>query len=473
MTVSVEATDARVVEMDLRMPFEYGDVTVTERPLLFLSVTADVDGTRREGIASETMAPQWFIKGVDYEEALAAMLEVIDAARRHATALAPAGSVFAFWRRLYEEQERWAADSPHPPLLWGFGVSLIERGLIDAFCRARGTTFGAAVRDGSLGIDLGAVYDDLAGRDPAALLPAEPRRSIAVRHTVGHSDPLTDDEIPPDGRLDDGLPHSLTDYARADGVSYFKIKLAGDVDADVARVRDVAAAVEGALDDYAYTFDANEGYPDVEALREFWATIESDPALGAFADRLLCIEQPVPRTEATTEDTARALTAWDGPPVIIDESDDRLRSLERALECGYAGTSHKNCKGVFKGVANACLIEARNRADDGGRVLTAEDLLNVGPVALLQDLAVVATLGIEHAERNGHHYFRGLEMLPASLREGVLDAHGDLYRRHEGGFPTLDVENGSIDVGSVVDAPFGPGCDVDVSGLERLEAWRP
>jgi len=472
MTVSVETTDARVVGMDLRMPFEYGSVTVTERPLLFLSVTVDVDGTRREGIASETMAPQWFVKGANYEDALAAMCEVIDAARRHAAALAPAESTFAFWHRLYREQERWAADSGHPPLLWGFGVSLIERGVIDAVCRARGIRFADAVRDGSLGIDLGAIYDDLDGRAPGELLP-EPRQSIAVRHTVGHADPLTDCQIPAGERLDDGLPQSLAGYVRSDGVSHFKIKLTGDPETDVERVRAVADVIETRLDDYAYTFDANEGYADVAALREFWTAVESDPALGEFAQRLLCIEQPVPRADATSEATARALTSWDGPPVIIDESDDRPRSLERALECGYAGTSHKNCKGVFESVANACLIAARNREDGGDRLLTAEDLLNVGPVALLQDLAVAATLGIGHAERNGHHYFRGLEMLPEGLRAPAAEHHDDLYRRHEGGFPVLDVQDGRIKVGSVVDAPFGVARRPDVTGLDHLEEWHP
>lgn len=41
-------------------------------------------------------------------------------------------------------------------------------------------------------------------------------------------------------------------------------------------------------------------------------------------------------------------------------------------------------------------------------VLSAEDLRTVGLIELLQDLAVTATLGAEHVERNGHHNFRGL-----------------------------------------------------------------
>ena len=67
-------------------------------------------------------------------------------------------------------------------------------------------------------------------------------------------------------------------------------------------------------------------------------------------------------------------------------------------------------------------------------VLTGEDLCNLGPVALLQDLAMMALLGIEHVERNGHHYYRGLSMWPADWQDAVLAAHADIYTRHANGF---------------------------------------
>ena len=76
--------------------------------------------------------------------------------------------------------------------------------------------------------------------------------------------------------------------------------------------------------------------------------------------------------------------------MIIDESDGGLESSREALRLGYVGTSHKNCKGVFKGIANACLIAKRKAEDLGGRFeLSSEDLANVGPVAMLQDMATL------------------------------------------------------------------------------------
>jgi hypothetical protein len=171
-------------------------------------------------------------------------------------------------------------------------------------------------------------------------------------------------------------------------------------------------------------------------------------------------------------ETARVLRDWNEVPVIIDESDDRPGSLGRALDCGYAGTSHKNCKGVFKGIVNRCLIEHRRQVDPEGTYrLSAEDLTTLGPVELTQDLAVAATLGIPHVERNGHHYYRGLDPFPEEVIEETLAAHEDLYRRHEDGSATLAIDEGRLDLDSVVDAPFGRAIDVDSDSFTPLAEW--
>jgi hypothetical protein len=158
--------------------------------------------------------------------------------------------------------------------------------------------------------------------------------------------------------------------------------------------------------------------------------------------------------------------------MIIDESDGELSSATEALDCGYVGTSHKNCKGIFKGVANACLMAHRQQQDPGGRyILSSEDLANMGPVALPQDLAVLATLGIDHTERNGHHYFAGLSMYPQVLQDQMLTHHGTMYRKHDRGFAALDVRDGRLDVSSAIDAPFGYGFDLDTTQFTPLSDW--
>jgi hypothetical protein len=106
-------------------------------------------------------------------------------------------------------------------------------------------------------------------------------------------------------------------------------------------------------------------------------------------------------------------------------------------------------------------------------VLSGEDLANVGPVALQQDLAVAATLGVESVERNGHHYFAGLSAYPASVQQHALNRHRDLYENSSAGWPTLRIVEGELDISSVVDAPFGVGFELDVAQFIHRDQWRP
>lgn len=477
VTVAALGFDLRVLDMRTRMPFRYGIASMTALPHLFVRVEAAVGGRTQVGLASEGLAPKWFTKdpSTTFRADLADMLRVIRHACGVAAAAGGAPTVFDLWQRVHAAQTRWAAGEGYPPLLAGLGTSLVERALIDACCRAAGTTFGHALRDGSLGLRLGDVHAELAGAAPADLLPAQPLRSVVARHTVGLADPLTDAGVPPGERLDDGLPQSLAACIRAYGLTHFKVKVFGDPNQDRDRLRGVAAVLAAeAPPAHAFTLDGNEQFRAAGAFRAYWEQLLAEPALTGLWRRLLFVEQPLHRDVALSEETGAALRAWpDRPPTIIDEADGEIGSLPRALALGYAGTSYKSCKGVFRGIANACLLAARGRREPDRRfILSGEDLANVGPVALLQDLAAMATLGVEHVERNGHHYFAGLSMLPAPGQAQVLRDHGDLYRRHPAGYPVIDVRAGRIAVGSVVDAPFGTRFLLDTAGFTSLESWR-
>jgi hypothetical protein len=148
----------------------------------------------------------------------------------------------------------------------------------------------------------------------------------------------------------------------------------------------------------------------------------------------------------------------------MDESDAEITSLPTALSLGYAGTSHKNCKGVFKGAANACLL-AQRRSRGETSMMSGEDLSNVAPVAVLQDLAAQACFGITSVERNGHHYFAGLAQFPAALQQHMLTHHADLFVKTDAGWPRLNVDHGHLELGSVLAAPFGYAGDLDLSAI--------
>jgi hypothetical protein len=302
-------------------------------------------------------------------------------------------------------------------------------------------------------------------------LPAAPLDQCFVRHTVGLGDPISPAGIAAADRVDDGLPHDLESSIRAYGLRYFKVKLHASAERDFARLRELSAVLEReAGGDYFVTLDGNENFPSIDRFREFWREASLVPELKRFWQRILVVEQPVHRDHALADETGLRLSDWkDRPPLIIDESDGAVGDLSRALQLGYAGTSHKNCKGIVKGLLNAGLL-AQQRREGRRTVLTGEDLCNLGPVALLQDLALMALLGIDHVERNGHHYYRGLSMLPTDWQRSVLSEHGDLYERHPLGFPRLRVRDGKLALTSVNAAPFGVRPLLDPTSFQEINS---
>jgi len=454
-----------------RMPFRYGIAEMTAVPHLFLQIDCEIDGKKSHGVSADNLIPKWFTKDPEtrYEDDLRDMRQVIRQAGEFAVQMGAVESVFDLWYQIHEAQKAWASEYKFPPLLWNFGVSLVERALIDAYCRAKGITFSKAIQENDLGIRLSDIHPVLASYLPAELLPAHPLQEIHVRHTVGLSDYISEAEIGDDQRLTDGLPQSLEANIRAYGIRYFKIKINGDVERDAERLCRIDTVLrECGVNDYYFTLDGNEQYQSVTEFRWFWEQIINETSCSPHMKRLLFVEQPFHRKVALNEETRKDLTAWDDRPlIIIDESDAEINSMRTALESGYAGTSHKNCKGVFKSLANACLLQfLREKEPHHKLILSGEDLANIGPIALLQDLVMMAVLGIQNVERNGHHYFPGLSVFPFDVQKLTLTEHPDLYHQPDH-FPTLNIHNGKIEINTLLQASFGFGSKAKFP----LEQW--
>ena len=167
--------------------------------------------------------------------------------------------------------------------------------------------------------------------------------------------------------------------------------------------------------------------------------------------RVAFIEQPLARADSFDPDRHRGIErVTKFAPLILDEADATPKSFVRALELGYRGVSVKNCKGVFRALCNFGI--AKGAAD---RFQSGEDLTNVGVLSLQQDLVTGACLGLPHVERNGHHYFRGLDHLPSEVAASALSAHPDLYRSlsaASGGGVALRIAGGKIDITSALAA---------------------
>jgi hypothetical protein len=442
-------------EVPFRKPFRFGSATIEGADQAFVRVEIALeDGRTACGATAELMVPKWFDKTPalsagetvnQLREALAIARDVYLAEREPCTA-------FAHHVRAIRA-ERLACAAEHiPALAAAFGPALIDKAVLDALLRACDTDVFRGLAANIAGIDaqLTPDIDDLAVE--AFLASRQPLPTIALRHTVGMLDPLTG-------------PGGLADVAAAYGCRYFKIKLGGDPNGDAARLAAIAAELTRLGVDYRATVDANEQYADLSALAGLCDALASQPSLTGLRERLLYIEQPLPR-DLTLETPLGGLA--ERFAFIIDEADDRYAAFCEARELGYRGISSKSCKGIYKSLLNGARAMAWN-AEGGGTpaFVSAEDLTCQPGLALQQDTALVAFHGIAHAERNGHHYADGFGGAPAAEQAAFVEAHPDLYR-DGGSSACLIVENGGVSARSLACTGFASAAAPEWSSMTRL-----
>jgi hypothetical protein len=441
--------------------------TMTWAPTLTARVELETDAGEAVGHSSDLLVPKWFEK--DPQKSLRQDVEGLMASARAAAEQARVSeseTVFDLWWRTWRARVASQPFAATDRLLRGFGVALVERAVIDAACRAAGLSFFQAAKQDLFGIRPESVHPELDGWSLADSLPAAPSRSVALRHTIGLVDHLRSADVPDAERVGDGLPEAFEEDVRAYGLSWFKLKLGGDRAVDLERSLTFAELVRELVGEGArITVDGNEQFSDLAPLVSFLSELDGHTAGRFLLERLVCIEQPLPRGVSFEESARDGLAALhEIAPVIIDEADADPGALPRALELGYSGVSVKNCKGVLRALL------ARGLCERHGGFQSAEDLTNLGVLALQQDLATVATLGLEHVERNGHHYFHGLGHLPEREVRGAAERHPELWRR-DGSTTSLRVEDGRLDL-SGLDVPgYGYACEIDWAGRTPLDDW--
>ena len=464
--------EVRLLERDvrLRLPFRFGVVTLTEAPQAFVRARIALeDGREAWGAAAEMLAPKWFDKNPALTNAQNA--EQLRDSLRVARALYTDGALlrtaFGHFADTYQAQRVECGTRALNPLVAAFGPALLDRAVLDALGRLHGVSFYEAIGANLAGLAPATLAPDLAGLDVDAFLRSlRPGDTLHARHTVGLVDPITAIDQPPGSRLDDGLPETLEEVVAAYGHTYFKLKVGGDVGADVSRLTAIARVLDRLTEPYHVTLDGNEQYESVEAALALWRAMAAVPALHRLTDSILFIEQPIARTRALAADVGGLGAAR---PVIIDESDAGLDAFVEARARGYRGVSSKSCKGVYKSLINAGRCALWNR--EAGRetfFMSAEDLTTQAGLALQQDLALVSLLGLGHVERNGHHYVRGLAALPAAEQAAWLAAHPDLYAR-DGHLVRLRIARGRLAVGSLACPGFAAGAEPAWASMREFQ----
>jgi hypothetical protein len=431
----------------LRLPFRFGAATVTQCPQAFVRVRAEVAGRSFEGASAELMVPKWFDKSpaLTHEQNFEQLRESLRNAREALLAGIDAMTPFALSQVAGESAVAVSLAHGLPRLAAQFGPAVLDKAVADAALRAANQHWVQGLRAGVLG-------DPWSG----ALAMAQPNQ-VTLRHTVGLADRLLDSD--PGADPADGLPATLEAAIRRYGLHHFKIKLSGELGADVERLSRIAAVLQRLGGDHRVTLDGNETFTDAASLGRFWQTLVETPALNDLLARTLLLEQPLARAVALNESIAELGI---GVPVILDESDDHAGALEAGLALGYRGISSKACKGIYRSLHSAHRI-----AREPALLLSGEDLTCQAGLAVQQDTLLAASLGVRHIERNGHHYVDGFGTAPDAEAQAFAAAHPGLYETHAGR-PHLAVRGGQLDISSLHCTGFACAAAPDWRSLQAI-----
>jgi L-alanine-DL-glutamate epimerase-like enolase superfamily enzyme len=435
-------------------PFRFGAVVINATPQAFVRVEIEIEGkSTATGASAELLVPKWFDKRPHLapEETVDELRRSLLIARALYRGRKGFDTAFGLHAACIGAQGKACAKEDIPPLAAAYGPAEIDKAILDALLRGLGMNFFDGMAANVAGIDA-RLSPDLANADVAQFLARRARlERVAIRHTVG-----LDDAIEGKG--------GLADIRENAGARYFKLKLNGDPEHDSARLTLIGKELATLPYDYRVTLDANEQYADLAGLSMLVDRLDRDGALAPISEKLLYIEQPMPRDifrEALLGKLARR-------DFIIDEADDSYDAFSAARALGYRGISSKSCKGIYKSVVNATRAAKWSAESERSFFISSEDLTCQAGLAVQQDLALGALIGVTHAERNGHHYVNGFGDAPSAEAQAFRTAHPDLYRDAGDGI-RLSIHGGDLLTGSLTVPGFATGVHPLWTALSPLE----
>jgi L-alanine-DL-glutamate epimerase-like enolase superfamily enzyme len=416
--VAPKATDIRVDQVVhgyddyvYRVPYKFGGRVVDRVTLLNVRCRVTTrNGRTAWGFGSMTMGNVWAFPSdtMSYDTTLAAMKALASRIAQLAGGCRETGHPLDIAHVLEPEYLRAAAEvsaeleltESIPKLCTLVVASPFDAAVHDAFGKVHRRnvydTYGPDLMTHDVSRYLGPEFRG--ARVDQALLPKR-RERIPVFHSVGGLDPLeVKDVVRPIG---DGLPETLRDWIRRDGLVRIKIKLQGDdLASDVERmltIDRIASAVqaERRVADLAYSLDFNERCPNVQYVLDFLHRTRARSPEGFR--RILYVEQPTARDlmanrQNVMHEAARLR------PVVIDESLTDLESLLLARDMGYTGVALKACKGQSQTVLMA--VAARKYK----LFVCVQDLTCPG-ASLIQSVGIAARVpAVAGIEANAREY---------------------------------------------------------------------
>lgn len=436
-------TDVRIKEVQYafedyryRTPYKFGGRSVDRVTLLNVTVAVE-DGSGRvaHGMGSMSLGNVWSFPSrvLSYDDTLNAMKTLAGKIARITAADHEYGHPIDIGVRLEPQFLKAASEiklaEPVPKLCTLVTASPFDAAVHDAFGKLHGLncyrTYGPDFMSYDLGHYLGPEYKgEFLSR--YVLTKAAPR--IGMYHSVGASDPIVADDI--EHRINDGLPETLPQWIRYNGLKRFKIKLNGDDLAwDLERVVKIDRVVtetqkQLAVKDWLYSLDFNERCPNVGYLMRFLRELERRTPEGFH--RIQYVEQPTKRDLKTD----RANVMYEAAklrPVVIDESLTDVEALLLAREMGYSGAALKSCKGQTQVLLMAAVAQKKKM------------------FLCVQDLTCPGAALIESAGLASH--IPGVTAIEANAREYVPAANKPWEDRYPGLFVVRDgfIRTGELD----------------------------
>lgn len=445
----------RTESYDYRTPMKFGGRVVTDVTIASVDCDVETKSGSATGFGSMTMGVAWawpdpqLTDETKLEIVLELMGRLVDLFNDSTPTGHPldichdmASNRAAIADQIYMER---GLGETIPELATLLAVSPIEAALFDAHGKAAGkSSYELLSRehlDGDLSRFLGDAY---AGVYLGDLIATKPTESMPLYHLVGALDPLNESDV--QTPVNDGLPESLDQWIRRNGLTHLKIKLNGDdLDWDVnrvAKIHQIAVATRPELgQDWSFSLDFNERCEDEDYVLQMLDRLRK-----VAPDSLACIgyiEQPTHR-DLNRPPIVTMHRVAEQMPVVIDESLVDLESLRTAVSQGYSGIALKACKGH----AEALLLGAV--AVHEKLYLCVQDLTCVG-ASLLHSASLAAHIpGVAAVESNGRQYCPQGNSDWMDSREGSGSGTGkfaDFFEIKNGRIPTSILEGPGLGYG--------------------------
>jgi L-alanine-DL-glutamate epimerase-like enolase superfamily enzyme len=407
--VRIRSVDIGYEDFLYRVPIKFGGRALDRVTLLNVNCAVEgPDGRTAKGFGSMPLGNVWSFpaKSLDYGQTLQAMKDLAARIVTLSHGLTEYGHPIDLTGTLEPEYLKAAAEisaelpEAIPKLCSLVTASPFDAALHDAFGRYHGRSAYQLLGPEHMTHDLGHYLGpEFKGEWLSSYIRPAAVAKLPLYHLVGALDPITDSDIPK--RVNDGLPETLPEWTRYNGLRRFKIKLAGnDMAWDVGRVTAVHRTVSETqkqlgVSEWFYSLDFNEKCHDVGYVIEFIRKLD-EAAPGAFR-RIQYIEQPTARDLAAHPDfdmhKASSLV-----PVVIDESLTDAGALLMARKLGYSGAALKACKGISQSMLLAALAEKKKL------FLCVQDLTCPG-ASLVESVGLAAHVpGVAAIEANARQY---------------------------------------------------------------------